>query len=330
MVRRGLFGLSFLVVGATLFAACQAGPIDGDDIDDEDIAGEDGSNDDRADAPGSTPQVTTGFQHCATPEHTELEAAAMQQIIDAVSTALPVGSVTINVYWHVVNSGTSASAGNISDQMINEQIAVMNAAFANGDSGPADYSGAAAGVATPFKFVLAGVDRTTNSTWYNGCYGSSESSMKNALRQGSADDLNIYTCNPSGGILGYATFPSSTSGTNKLDGVVLLHSSLPGGSAAPYNLGDTATHEVGHWLGLYHTFQGGCAKKASGGDGVGDTPAEKSAAFGCPKNRNTCSTAGYDPIYNFMDYTDDSCMYKFTAGQSDRMSSAWTAYRQGK
>ena len=327
MVRRGLFGLSFLVVGATLMAACQAGPVDDSG---EDIVADDGSNDDRADSPDSTPQVSTNFQHCATPEHDEIEAAAMQKVLNSVSYALPAGSVTIPVYWHVINKGSGASNGDIPLSMIEAQIAVLNKAFANGDTGQPDYSGAAAGVATPFKFVLAGVDRTTNATWYTGCYGSSESAMKNALRIGSADDLNIYSCAPSGGILGYATFPASNSDTNKLDGVVVLDQSLPGGTASPYNLGDTATHEVGHWLGLYHTFQGGCAKQASGGDGVGDTPAEKSAAFGCPKNRNTCSSAGYDPIYNFMDYTDDSCMYKFTAGQSDRMSSAWTAYRAGQ
>lgn len=246
------------------------------------------------------------------------ERAAMEKDFDAKRAELrtigeaDVSGGTINVYFHVITS--SSGQGNVSDQMINQQMQVLNSAYATWG----------------WNFTLAATDRTANNDWYNNCYGSAEAPMKSALRRGTADDLNIYTCNPSSGILGYATFPSSYSSRPSLDGVVVLYASLPGGGAVPYDEGDTATHEVGHWMGLYHTFQGGCSKN---GDAVSDTPAERSPAYGCPLDRDSCAGRKYpglDPIHNFMDYTDDACMFQFTSGQDSRMDSQFTAYRYGK
>jgi len=223
--------------------------------------------------------------------------------------------VTIPVAFHVIMRGTSYSDGNVPNAQIQAQIDVLN------DS----YAGRLGGASTPFRFRLVSIDRTVNQGWFNlGPGTGGERSMKEALRVGGADTLNIYTAKLTQFLLGWATFPWSYTSDPEMDGIVVLFSSLPGGTAAPYNEGDTATHEIGHWLGLYHTFQGGCE---GDGDLIADTPAEASPAFGCPVGRDTCTSPGLDPTENFMDYTDDPCMYAFTSDQSVRASEAWTAYR---
>jgi hypothetical protein len=216
----------------------------------------------------------------------------------------------INVYFHVISNGAQ---GNVPDAQIQSQISVLNASYAQWG----------------WSFNLVRTTRTDNATWYTASQGSTaERRMKAALRVGGADDLNVYTANPGGGLLGWATFPFEYAGAKTQDGVVILFSSLPGGSSDPYNLGDTLTHETGHWMGLYHTFQGGCGRFD---DRVADTPAERSPGYGCPVGRNSCpARPGPDPIENFMNYSDDACMDRFTAGQDVRMDRQFTAFRMGR
>ena len=257
-----------------------------------------------------TQQRTADARGCATEQLSATEQAEVEQALAGRVSAMARanGSVNIPVYWHVINNGTGIANGDIPQTQIDASLSVLNNAYKN----------------TPFTFTLAGVTRTKNSTWYTCAGGGCESKMKKALRQGGAGTLNVYSNNMGRGLLGWATFPSSYASNPSNDGVVILYTTVPGGTAAPYNEGDTLTHEAGHWLGLYHTFQGGCTEP---GDSVSDTPAESSSAYGCPTGRDTCAATGLDPITNFMDYTDDSCMNTFSAGQANRADALVAQYR---
>ncbi len=218
----------------------------------------------------------------------------------------------IPVYFHIITDGTS---GDVSDVTINNQIKVLNKAYA-GDLG---------GAKTGFRFQVAGVDHTVNATWYNVQPGDqAEHDMKKALREGGADALNVYTAS-GGAYLGWATFPSSYAAHSAVDGIVIDYRSMPGGPyGTDYSLGQTLTHESGHWLGLYHTFQGACSPS---NDLVADTPAEKTPTAGCPTDKDTCNKPGLDPVHNFMDYSWDSCYTQFTDGQATRMHDQYLYYR---
>lgn len=288
-----------------------------------------------------------GIRACGTATPGAREFDAVQREIDrrlglpnATRTLLRArpGVTAVDVYVHVVTAD-GGSVGNVAGR-IREQIDALNAGF----GGAEDASAADTG----FQFNLLGSDVTDNDEWFSSCSTSSvEAEMKSALYAGSPAEarrpsvLHLYTCDASP-YLGWAYMPWSVVGTSfeYLDGVVLHYESLPGGnflfadSAEPdgylnYSGGDTGTHEVGHWLGLLHTFDGGCGAK---GDGIDDTPAERVPAYYCAA-RDTCpgrARPGSDPIRNYMDYTDDDCLVLFSPHQSTATLAIWEAYRSGQ
>lgn len=173
------------------------------------------------------------------------------------------------------------------DSIVDSQISVLNDNYA------------ASGV----SFTLAGTTRTVNSQWSQ---DQGEVAMKTELREGDYSTLNLYFLSYLSGYLGYCYFPTDAPQGSQdfiIDGCSIQYGTWPGGDQTPYDEGKTATHEVGHWLGLYHTFQGGCS---GAGDEISDTPAQASASSGCPTGRDSCpNIAGVDPIHNYMDYSDE-------------------------
>jgi hypothetical protein len=266
-------------------------------------------------APAAAPQK----ERCGTRQPSLEE---IEQIEQQVSRARPKtkATITIPVWVHVIDRGSGFANGEVPEDMIRAQIRVLDDSF----------SGRTGGAGSGFGFELKGVTRTTNPTWFESMATNFELELqiKQTLRHGGPETLNIYTVD-GGPYLGFAYYPSVLASPSfaALDGVVVDWRSLPGGTFDIYSEGDTATHEVGHWLALYHTFDGKCSIK---NDFVSDTPAEFAPAFLCPVGRDTCaatSRPGLDPIFNFMDYTQDSCMYEFTPGQVQRMLAAWAAFR---
>jgi hypothetical protein len=264
----------------------------------------------------------------------------------AAATALPfyVVKVRVHVIW-----GTHKKERKLSRKGARHKVfQVLKHAY-NGFESPNSES-------MGIGFRLKKITITKNDRWYHAVPKSSaDRQMKRKLHGGTASTLNVYVNKPTfrggGLLLGYSTFPWQYHGTKKKqDGVTINVRSLPGGSAFGYNLGDSVVHETGHWLGLFHTFQGGNGDPSnpvcdSVNDGVTDTPGEYRPNFTCSApiggyaakwGTTVCDPAdmaahGYlDPAFNFMDYSLDACMRLFTFGQHVRVASMFKTYRAGR
>ncbi|MES2811115.1 MAG: zinc metalloprotease [Bacteroidota bacterium] len=285
-----------------------------------------------------TNQTNTSSTHRGCASHEVLEAqmkadpnlaSRMAEIEKFTANALQTGrlvngKIEIPVVFNVLYRTT---AENISLAQLQSQIDVLNKDFnaANADYNTANnpYSSVRANVG--ITFVLDQVVRksTTKSSW------GTNDVMKNAKRGGIAatsptTKLNFWVCTIGGGILGYAQFPGGSAST---DGVVCdskyVGVTSNSGSSYPYNLGRTATHEVGHWMNLRHIW----GDTTCGTDSVADTPTHNTANYGVPAvgHRSTCTGTPLEMYMNYMDYTDDRGMYMFSLGQKSRIDAIFVS-----
>ena len=226
----------------------------------------------------------------------------------------------IPVVVHVLERTTGT--GHLTEAKIESQIDVLNEDFRalSGSLGQNGFDGM-------IRFHLAtedpagnptnGITYSVNNNWY-----SDTGSYWTSLAWDTNRYLNIYTNNASG-YLGYVPdLPQGGIVGSSSDRVVILYSSFGrnGSIGPPYNKGRTTTHEVGHYLGLWHTFDTGCGTLANcygTGDRICDTAREANPVFGCPGSSSSCSSP--DPYHNYMDYSDDTCMWEFTPEQVNRM-----------
>jgi hypothetical protein len=289
-------------------------------------------------------QFQTGGYRCASEEGLDLEMLRMladpndctfnNTTIDPEYEAATGITYRIPTVIHVIM--TTGGTGNLPQPLVESQIDVLNEDFqaivgTNGENG---YN-------TKFEFVLVdeepdgtpstGVYYHTNNTWFADPGPGQPNPMKQALAWDTTRYLNVYS-NDAAGNLGYATFPQTSAGTIN-DGIVLLYQTVgfenPQGGV--YDLGRSGTHEVGHWVGLLHTFQSGCGTSSSpgcytSGDLICDTPSQQSPQFGCPTAQTSCGGLISD-FANYMNYTDDLCMEQFTQEQSNRARCSFVNYR---
>jgi hypothetical protein len=255
-----------------------------------------------------------------------LEAATRRQMVSR--RPIRTGITTIQVVVHVVYRTSDES---ISAAQVKSQISVLNKDYRASNSDRNGTPSVWRGLVTDarLEFALAtkdphgkktsGITRTKTTRTSFGTDDTVKSALKGGADPWPADKyLNVWVCTLAGGLLGYAQFPG---GPAKTDGVVILNSAFgtKGTATSPFNLGRTATHEIGHWLNLRHIW--GDTEDCSGTDFVADTPNAAGPNYGKPRFPHvTCGNGPSGDMYmNYMDYVDDDSMFMFTTQQVSRM-----------
>ncbi|KAH8113192.1 metalloprotease [Phellopilus nigrolimitatus] len=281
-----------------------------------------------ASEPASDAELPSDTEECGSVVSVEELALAEKDFQDKLASedkngvgahVLASQNAVVPIYWNVIYADNTPTGGNLSDATIAAQVALANQA----------YSGSG------LSFTLARVKRVQNKYWF-GTVDSAQDvpqlDMKRQLRYNgsAAAALNVYSLgfqnSTKKGLYGQATFPWKYKNDPVRDGLMIRYSVLPGGTVNGKNLGKTFVHETGHWVGLYHTFQGGCPPP---GDSVADTAPQKnaSASRSCPVGHVSCPGGLPDPVHNFMDYSNDTCRTEFTPGQIQRFKDQLRLYR---
>jgi hypothetical protein len=250
----------------------------------------------------------------------------LQKTATRLSEAPPLTSRTIGpdevllipLVVHVVYHGP---AENISEAQIRSQLTVLNEDYRRLNVDKKNTPAVFASVATDphIQFRLAGITRTHTKKTSFSYNDDVKYTSKGGIDAWDAEKyLNIWVCNLGDNLLGYAQFPGLSPLT---DGVVIKNTAFgnTGTAAAPYDKGRTATHEIGHWLNLFHIW--GDRTDCKGTDHVDDTPLQGASNSGCPAFPHiSCNNSpNGDMFMNYMDYTDDACMNLFTKSQQKRM-----------
>ncbi|GAX28858.1 pappalysin-1 [Fistulifera solaris] len=296
--------------------------------------------------------LETTIERCDTAEAKEADIATQQLVVEKfLSSPDEVdieANIMIPVCFYVISDDTGKNK--LSNGDLQRQLDALNTAYGSSSCCNTTLSWCAPGtcsIKTGIQFAVAKVNangvlvpgatvrdvstsgacvfHVVNNVWAYLDSGD-EMEMKTALKKGDAKTLDVYFTDLRA--LGFTFYPWAVTPGSIKDGVVVKASSIPGGTNTRYNEGDTLVHEVGHWLGLSHTFSGGCDIS----DGIADTPPQGNAYGGCsPATRpDTCPGGGPDPIFNFMDYSLDACMYEFTLGQALAMRACYTYFRRGR